>query len=309
MAGIWRDEMLHERFADLTQLLKAGELFWRHHAFQMLRLPWEAEFPQMARTLRALSLDTAERLARSDQALLGFLSEHLPWCSVILDCCEIGEFAATPLPDIEPRDIPGRKWQQIRHFVPHIPANDLAVLEWCSGKAHMGRTLVQQRGCAVSALEYDARLIEEGEALAAREQVAIDFHCVDAMGPSASTLIREKQNVVALHACGDLHAQMLRLAARAHTATVTLAPCCYHLVGEHSRSVISAAAKASGLQLSRDDLRTAVHGTMTAAARQVCRRQQLQAWRLGFDLLQRDVRGGDEYLPTPSLPLSELDKG
>ncbi len=31
------------------------------------------------------------------------------------------------------------------------------------------------------------------------------------------------------------------------------------------------------------------------------------ARRLGFDLLQRTLRGIDEYLPTPSLPVSWLD--
>jgi len=32
------------------------------------------------------------------------------------------------------------------------------------------------------------------------------------------------------------------------------------------------------------------------------------ARRLAFDLLQRQLRGTDEYLPTPSLPIAWLDK-
>ena len=32
------------------------------------------------------------------------------------------------------------------------------------------------------------------------------------------------------------------------------------------------------------------------------------AWRLAFDLLQRQLRSIDEYLPTPSLPPAWLDK-
>lgn len=32
------------------------------------------------------------------------------------------------------------------------------------------------------------------------------------------------------------------------------------------------------------------------------------AWRLGFDLLQRRLRGQDDYLPTPSLPSTWLQK-
>jgi hypothetical protein len=32
------------------------------------------------------------------------------------------------------------------------------------------------------------------------------------------------------------------------------------------------------------------------------------AWRLGFDLLQREVRGSDDYLPTPSLETAWLGR-
>jgi hypothetical protein len=47
--------------------------------------------------------------------------------------------------------------------------------------------------------------------------------------------------------------------------------------------------------------------TVTAGARVRRQRDTSMARRLAFDLLQRQVRGVDEYLPTPSLPSAWLD--
>ena len=48
--------------------------------------------------------------------------------------------------------------------------------------------------------------------------------------------------------------------------------------------------------------------TVTAGQRQRRQRDHSMAWRLAFDQLQRQQRGPDEYLPTPSLPVSWLNK-
>lgn len=302
MVTVWRDDGLRERFEQLTALLKMGEPFWRHHAFKYLQLPWACEFPELAQQLRGLSYENAEQLARDDNALIDFLSAHLPIMSELAHACAIGRFAVEPLSQLpEPVDVPGRKWQQIRYFAPCVPENKSALLEWCSGKAHLGRMLARRRGTDVLALECDARLIDAGKMQAAHENASIDFYCVDVMTNAAADLLQTNHNVIALHACGDLHGQLLRVCALKHARTITLAPCCYQLIADESRYVLSQAARASGLQLRHDDLRTAVHGTVTASARKNRQRAQLQAWRLGFDLLQRELRGIDAYLETPAL--------
>ena len=308
--AIWCDEELSERFRQLTALLKAGERFWRHHAFQYVRLPWEAEFSELSQTLRALSLENGERLARDDKSLFDFLAHHHSSFVNIAKIGAIGRFDAQPLPeDSEPRDIPGRKWQQIRYFAPNIPDNNFSLMEWCAGKSHLGRMIARERGCRVTALEYNAELVDAGIQLAARDRVVIDFHRVDAMADRAEDVLEKNQNAIALHACGDLHARLLRLCAQKQTATITLAPCCYHLMHDESCYLLSQIAKASGLHLQRDDLRTAVQGSVTVSATENRRRRNLQAWRLGFDVLQRDVRGCDAYLPAPSLPVTVLKEG
>jgi hypothetical protein len=71
---------------------------------------------------------------------------------------------------------------------------------------------------------------------------------------------------------------------------------------------MSSAAQRSNLQLSLDDLGLPMSETVTAGARVRRQRDTSMARRLGFDLLQRQLRGVDEYLPTPSLPIAWLDK-
>jgi hypothetical protein len=55
------------------------------------------------------------------------------------------------------------------------------------------------------------------------------------------------------------------------------------------------------LHLNREDLALAVQETITAPRSDRMARARGNAWRLGFDLLQRKLRGTDDYLPLPSL--------
>jgi hypothetical protein len=71
---------------------------------------------------------------------------------------------------------------------------------------------------------------------------------------------------------------------------------------------LSSAGLRSVLQLSLEDLALPMSETVTAGARIRRQRDTSMARRLAFDLLQRQVRGIDEYLPTPSLPSAWLDK-
>lgn len=63
-------------------------------------------------------------------------------------------------------------------------------------------------------------------------------------------------------------------------------------------------AQASALHLSIDDLGLPLSETVTAGARVRRQRDQSMARRLAFDLMQRQLRSVDEYLPTPSLPVA-----
>jgi hypothetical protein len=58
----------------------------------------------------------------------------------------------------------------------------------------------------------------------------------------------------------------------------------------------------SSLTLSQEEMRTAVRQWVTSPANVQRKRQKMQTWRLGFDLLQRELQGTDAYLPIPTLP-------
>ncbi|MNL02636.1 hypothetical protein D3C87_1231490 [compost metagenome] len=89
---------------------------------------------------------------------------------------------------------------------------------------------------------------------------------------------------------------------------MAIAPCCYNRISASDYQALSLAAKGSALQLSLDDLSLPMSETVTAGTRVRRQRDTSMARRLGFDLLQRQLRGIDEYLPTPSLPSAWLDK-
>jgi hypothetical protein len=87
-----------------------------------------------------------------------------------------------------------------------------------------------------------------------------------------------------------------------------VAPCCYNRISSEQYQALSAPARASALRLSREDLGLPLSETVTAGLRVRLQRDTSMARRLGFDQLQRQLRGCDEYLPTPSLPSEWLHR-
>src|SRR5690606_21168097 len=153
-------------------------------------------------------------------------------------------------------------------------------------------------------------LVASGNALSAKTGAPVRVHQVDVLTPDAAAHLRADRDVLALHACGELHVQLLKLCAGDHPVRhLALAPCCYHLNPHAIYQPLSQAARAVDLPLSKLDLHTAVQESVTSPERVQKQRRRLQAWRLGFDLLQREVRGMDDYLPTPSQPLAVLALG
>ncbi len=306
----WRDGALESHLQAIAELLQQHASWWRPQAFTFLQMPWESAHPQLSQRLRALPIAQAEQLAADEHALAELLGEFIPGAPTVLQACSVPELA--PLQSLstiaEARDVPGRKWRQLVEFAARLPADKSAVVEWCAGKAHLGRLVARTGARAVTALERDAALVAAGRSLAQRENLPVSFAQIDVMSAAAVRFIHAEHDVVALHACGDLHLRLLRVCGERKPAALMLAPCCYHLTQASTCLPLSQCGLRSGLALSRDDLRTAVQGSVTAPARVQQQRKQLQAWRLGYDLLQRELRGGD-YLPTPSLPASVLHAG
>ena len=302
---------LRERFQALDDFLVSHQSLWRPKPFTCPVLPWEAEHAELAAWLRRRSLAQAD--AEHNQP--AELPAPAPFPALARRAAELSALGQLPRRELGPLperlsvDVPGRKWQQISAFAGRLqfqrpPAH---WLDWCSGKGHLGR-LLAQGGQHLTCLEYDPQLVEAGQRLSERLQLAASHLQQDVLADDAGTRLTAEHSPVALHACGDLHVRLLRLASAAGCAQLAVAPCCYNRIAAEHYQPLSAPAQASTLQLSLDDLRLPLAETVTAGQRMRRQRDLSMARRLAFDLLQRQQRGVDDYLPTPSLPTSWLDK-
>ena len=296
------------RFYALDAFLIEHQGLWRPRPFTHLHLPWETQHPELAQWLRQRSLADAERFHNQPHTL----PAPAPFAQLAAQALQLSAVDKLPTQALEPArhrlnvDVPGRKWQQIEAFGAALKFADSPThwLDWCAGKGHLGRRLLQpcQR---LTCLEYDPALIASGQALSDHHRLPATHRLQDVM---ADVAISTEHTPVALHACGDLHVRLLQLASAAGCKQLALAPCCYNRITADRYQALSAAGRASMLQLSIDDLGLPLSETVTAGNRVRQQRDTSMARRLGFDQLQRQLRGCDDYLPTPSLPASWLDK-
>lgn len=304
-------EALLARFTTLDTFLTQHQALWKPRPFTHLHLPWETAYPELATWLRGRSLEDAEN-AHNQPALLDAPEPFASLAAMSLALSAVDELPAHALKTAGHRlnvDVPGRKWQQIEAFASRLQFADAPKhwLDWCSGKGHLGRRLLQS-GQQLTCLEYDPALVASGQALSQRHQLHALHVEQDVLAADAATVLKAGYTPVALHACGDLHVRLIQLASAAGCKQLAISPCCYNRINLTQYSPISSAAQHSGLQLTLDDLGLPMSETVTAGARVRRQRDSSMARRLAFDLLQRQLRGVDEYLPTPSLPSVWLDK-
>jgi hypothetical protein len=299
----------------LAHVLAAARPLWQPAPFRG-EPPWLAAHPALTEALLVLDEGQVAALEAAPARLVAFVARFIPAAAqadaAMAACLAPSPPAAAPLPEKLGRDVPGRKWQQLANFaralsLPAAP-DDGELVEWCAGKGHLGRLLARTTQRPVRSLEWDERLCDEGRAMAARDHVEQEFVCIDVLQGTADNALDARSHACALHACGDLHRRLIDVVIVRRAASLHLSPCCLHLM-RADRWQPETRALHGTLDLSRDDLRLAVQDTVTASAAVVRAAQQLAAWRQGYDLLQRDLRGVDEYLPAPSLPARVLREG
>ncbi|MGK9416065.1 methyltransferase [Pseudomonas cedrina] len=294
------------RFQALDAFLIEHQGLWKPRPFTHRHLPWETEHPDLAAWLRQRSLADAETSHNQPHDL----PAPAPFPQLAAQARQLSAVDKLPTQPLAPAchrlnvDVPGRKWQQIEAFGAALRFAQTPThwLDWCAGKGHLGRRLLQA-GQALTCLEYDPALITAGQALSEHHGLPATHRLQDVM---ADVAITAEHTPVALHACGDLHVRLLQLASAVGCKQLALAPCCYNRINADTYQPLSNAGRASHLQLSIDDLGLPLNETVTAGKRVRQQRDISMARRLGFDHLQRELRGLDEYLPTPSLPASWL---
>ncbi|PNG45096.1 SAM-dependent methyltransferase [Pseudomonas asplenii] len=305
-------EDLLARFTALDAFLIEHQALWKPRPFTHLHLPWEESYPELASWLRGRSLEDAES-AHNQPADLAVAPE--PFASLAALSAELSSVSELPGHALEAAghrlnvDVPGRKWQQIEAFASCLSfaSQPTHWLDWCSGKGHLGRRLLAA-GQQLTCVEYDPLLVASGQALSQRHHLHALHVEQDVLAADASAVLSANHTPVALHACGDLHVRLMQLASAVGCQQMAIAPCCYNRISRSEYQPLSSAGSRTFLQLSLEDLALPMSETVTAGARVRRQRDTSMARRLAFDLLQRQVRGVDEYLPTPSLPSAWLEK-
>ncbi len=307
-------------FKRLDILLVQSRNLWQVKAFDCTALPWATQFPRLAEHVWSIADEDIDDVDRGQSsliaALLPFLTEDLmeaglEWELSLLDItaplCDKPDKALMPDRELShfSSGIKGRKWEQITAFAAQLTRCDSDVLEWCAGKGHLGRLIAKAHNRSVVSLEWQQSLCEAGTAFAEQWHLPQTFICADAFAAKQSQL-KVSQQAVALHACGDLHIELLRLASTAGTRNIAFSPCCYHLIRAKEYEALCIGGRNSALKLSRHDLQLPLQQSTIAGSKQQELRHQEIAWRLGFDSLQREVRGCEQYLPIPSIKQSQL---
>lgn len=305
---------LSQRFAQLDAWLAAHQTLWRSRPFIEHRLEWEAQYLELARFLRGRTLAEAEASHNAPERL----DAPAPFpklAAVARALSAVPDWSQTPQPAAEllSRHVPGRKWEQINCFA-EVSLTRLAPgarcwLDWCAGKGHLGRLLAVRSNAPALCLEHDPALNEQGRALSQVAGASAEHRDADVLSPTSWALLEPQHTPVALHACGQLHMTLLVQASARRCAQLVISPCCYNRIGSPLYEPMSRRAQAAQLQLSRDDLGLPLQETVTAGSRVRRLRDQSMAWRLAFDHWQREVRGTDTYLPTPSRPESAMNAG
>lgn len=306
-----------QRFEGLSSLLGQWQPLWRSAPFYQRTPDWVTAHPALFEVAMALDdgrlmqLRDGDPYASAEDAARHPLATHLPLAQLAA-LCEVSSLPApsASLPASWAAHVGGRKWQQVEAFAPHVRlAPQSHLVEWCAGKGHLARALSGLHQQAVTALEWQPALCREGQRLADRQGVRVTMVEQDVLAASAAERLNASSQVAALHACGDLHVRLLTLAA-ARGAGVTLAPCCYQRTASAHYRPLSAVgrnlAERHGLALARETLALAVQETVTAPRQVRCQRRRNSAWRLAFDLLQRQLRDDDHYLPVPSLAYGQM---
>jgi len=302
---------LAERFGHLDAFLLRHRPLWQPRPFIHHRLAWETDHPELAHWLRGRSLEAAEA-AHNHPADLSAPAPFPQLAAQATALTHVDELPHSPRPQTDTRqsvDVPGRKWLQIQAFGEALTFTKAPRhwLDWCAGKGHLGRQLATAGG-ALTCLEWNPALVAAGHLLSQRLDIDAKHLQQDVMGDAAAAWLGPTVTPVALHACGDLHVRLIDLSITQRCRQLAIAPCCYNRIQTDRYQPLSQLAARSMLALSRDDLGLPLSETVTAGARERRQRDHSMAWRLAFDLLQRDLRGDDSYLPTPSLPTSWLKK-
>ncbi|RUO60897.1 methyltransferase [Pseudidiomarina marina] len=279
--------------------------FWNFQPFQNIDYSTYS-WPQTL--IDALDATTDEELANIDSDIKLQREFFAPWFAEVYDLPEVATVIPSqklPVPFWLENGIGGRKIEQIKAFISQLPLRNTSILEWCSGKGHLGRLIAFSQNRQVTSIEWQSQLCESGQSIAQQYQLPQNFIHADVMKDDLSSTWDDVDCAVALHACGDLHIELIQQGAATHCTELMIAPCCYHLTASDIYKGLSQCAQdfiqTHDLSLTREHLKLAVQGQVTAGARVARLRHTEVQWRLAYHEIYQWITGNRSYQPLSSV--------
>lgn len=291
-------EDLKSWFVQLDQLLQQQQCYWRLQPMRLSALPFaNAELNLL---LLSLSLEQCDAIDQCSALQQQYFAKFFPLLFQSMPVLAQFQPQGLNLPFWLSTDIGGRKWQQISLFAEAVGKTAGTVLEWCAGKGHLGKVLCYAYGNAVRSLEWQAQLCQQGQHSADKLQLKQHFVQHNVLQGEQQQFFAGVDQLVALHACGDLHRVALQAGVTASCPELHLLPCCYHLQQTDVYQPLSTLAAQSQLQLTRQELKLAVQGQHTGGERVRRLRHTEVLWRRAYQLWLSEQQGHKVYQPLPS---------
>jgi hypothetical protein len=312
---------LDGRLEQLSVLLETRRSLWAPRPFVSQPVSWESDRPQVALWLRGLREDEVDAL----EGDLDALDREAPgeWRSLkaeAAELCTVARLAGAPSAIAKLKNgrlrkgVKGRKWAQISAFAgivaPHLAG--LPLIDWCSGKGHLGRALAALNdGCDITLVERDSSLCRKGAelslALNRTHPHSYRFVAANALDPTTAAHVPEGAAAMSLHACGALTDALHEHSIARGAHLIASALCCFHFLGDADEfTPRSALGRENDLRLTPALLRLPIHDEIVASGAARRARRSEMAQRAGFDLLARETSGADRYSPLGLIPRSTL---
>lgn len=307
-------EPLLEKWSALSLLLESQRHLWEPRPFMEPFVSWEEDWPEVSKWAKGLSGEAIDAMEANPFVLDNIPKAFSAWAQHVAEHVAIGTLPFTKLPHTGRRQlswkVPQTKWKQVQAFCASLlsvwPQQGREIVDWCSGKGHLGRTLGAILNLPLLGLERQAPLCEVGVSMATRQQVEGRFIPTDVLADDAGPFLSEEQVAVGLHACGVLSHTLLRQAVEHNLLAVAVAPCCHHFVGNGVNEYQPLSQAGQKLAMSLDDrlLRLSIADEVKASPLERRKRRRELAFRLGFDELVREATGEDQYRSMGNLSLN-----
>ena len=290
-----------DKFVHISQFLQKHHAIWSENPFYNKTLSWESSLPSISTYLRKLPPEFIEQfeldplnLPNKPPRLERIFStlQKLAW----LDSHPHTE---TPFHPFDKKKIKQRKFQQIHAFATRASKQVTpthGIVDWCSGKGHLGRMLGKWYSKSVTAFELQQKLCLQGQRLANAAGVQIHFQQADLLVEKPT--LPKNQCVVGLHACGDLTDKAIETVIL-NEASLAISPCCYHSIKTTEYLPKSNLGQKWNLHLDKKQLRLPSAFEVVATEKQKQERRQEIVYRLGFDWLLQKHTGTKEYTSFP----------